>query len=82
MKSIITITSSQFIQNIKNKDLLFNQLNSHIINEYSKSNNQSINIHILPTHYNNYYIINFNNYYYMGKIQTNELNFTINNFID
>lgn len=78
MKSTITIRPSRFIQNIIEKDLLYNQLTSHIIKDYS-SNKCITNCHILYFNSNFYYNINLNDYNYTGKINCNEFNI---NFIN
>lgn len=77
MNSTITISSLKFIQDIKDKEPLFNQLNSHIIKDYYTTN--PINLNIFYDKNNFYYIINLNNNNYIGKIQSNELNITISN---
>ena len=75
MNSTITITSLKFIQDIKDKDTLFNQVNSHIIKDYYAPNPIKLNIFYDTNNF--YYIINLNNYNYIGKIQSNELNINI-----
>jgi hypothetical protein len=75
MKSTITISSLKFIQDIKDKDILFNQLNSHIIKDYCVKS--PIKLNIFYDKNNFYYIINLNNFKYIGRIQSNELNINI-----
>ena len=76
MKSTITISSLKFIQDIKDKDQLFNQINSHVIKDYYYSPNP-INLNILYDNNNFYYIIILNNYKYIGRIQSKELSINI-----
>jgi hypothetical protein len=75
MKSTITISSLKFIQDIKDRDTLFNQLNSHIIKDYCAQS--PIKLNIFYDKNNFYYIINLNNFKYIGRIQSNELNINI-----
>jgi hypothetical protein len=75
MNSTITISSLKFIQDIKDKDTLFNQVNSHIIKDYCTPNPIKLNIFYDTNNF--YYIINLNNFNYIGKIQSNELKINI-----
>lgn len=75
MKSIIKLSPSKF--NLSDQDYLYNQLNSHIITEYSDTLNINFNIIHLNNYY--YYIIDLNNYITIGKLQSNGININLNN---
>lgn len=77
MVLIIKISQSkQIIFNTKNL-LLFNELSSQIIKDFTKSKYKKIDIYIYFDKEFFYYIIKYNNYTYAGKINSNYLNFSI-----
>lgn len=90
MNYTITIKSSQFIQNlleslpINSKDNLFNSVTSHIIKDFNSpislktyKNNSIMKCNFLYNNSNLYYYINVNDYNYIGKLHSNEMNLDI-----